>query len=199
MSAVGQRCVRITDGGGGRFGGGRQGGRLSLSLTHSLNLVDRVMIADGIDLDYLGGEAVGQAGGRSRHEVEVEAGYFNNALGARLSADWRSATRVDSGLAGDELRFSPYAKVDLRLFANLGERFDLVAKNPWLRGTSVQFNIDNIFNARPRVRDTDGGAPFSYQPGLLEPTGRTFGITLRKLFVPARFLQRGGGRGRRGN
>ncbi|MDQ3145219.1 MAG: TonB-dependent receptor, partial [Pseudomonadota bacterium] len=181
------------------FGGGRQGGRLTLSMTHTLNLVDRVTIADGIDdLDYLGGEAVGHSGGRSRHEVELQAGYFNNALGARLSADWRSGSRVDSSSDGGDLRFSPYAKVDLRLFANLGQRLDLVAKHPWLRGTSVQFNVDNLFNARPKVRDATGGVPFSYQPGLLEPTGRTVGITLRKLFIPIRF-GRGGGGGRRGN
>ena len=157
--------------------------------------VDKVTIADGLDdLDYLDGEALGRTGGRSRHEVEVEAGYYNNALGARLSADWRSGTRVDSDVAGGELRYSPYAKVNLRLFANLGERFDLVARHPWLRGTSVRFDVDNIFNARPKVRDADGSIPFSYQPGLLEPTGRTVGITLRKLFMPSRFARTSGGR-----
>jgi hypothetical protein len=182
-------------GGGGRFGGGRTGGRLTLSVTHTINLADRVTIADALDnLDYLDGEAVGQTGGRSRHQLEVETGYYNNGLGVRLSTDWRSATNVDSGLGSGDLRFSSYAKVDLRVFANLGERVELVSKHPWLRGTSVRFDVDNIFNARPKVRDATGDTPFSYQPGLLEPTGRTVGITLRKLFVPIRFFQRGGGR-----
>ena len=181
-------------GGGGRFGGGRTGGRLTLSVTHTINLEDRVTIADGIDdLDYLDGEAVGATGGRPRHQLEVESGYYNNGLGVRLSTDWRSATRVDSGAESGDLRFSSYAKVDLRLFANLGERFDLVSQHPWLRGTSVRFDVDNIFNARPKVRDANGDTPFNYQPGLLEPTGRTVGITLRKLFVPIRFFQRSGG------
>ncbi|HXG98886.1 MAG TPA: TonB-dependent receptor plug domain-containing protein [Sphingomicrobium sp.] len=180
-------------GGGARFGGGANGGRLTLSMTHTLNLTDRVTIAEGIDdLDYLDGEALGQSGGRARHEVKVEGGYFNNALGARISADWRSATQVDSGPTGS-LRFSPFAKVDLRFFANLGERFDLVARHPWLRGTSVRFDVDNLFNRRPKVRDGAGATPFNYQPGLLDPTGRTVGITLRKLFVPIRFFRAGGG------
>ena len=183
-------------GGGGRFGG-RNGGRLTLSMTHSLTFVDRVTIADGLpELDYLDGEAVGATGGRSRHEVEGEAGYYNNGLGARLSTNWRSGTRVDSSVTGGDLRFSPYASVNLRLFANLGERFDLVVKHPILRGTSLRFDIDNLFDARPTVRDATGTTPFSYQPGLLEPIGRTFGITLRKLFVPRRFFQVGGGGGR---
>ncbi|MGH6783097.1 MAG: TonB-dependent receptor, partial [Sphingomicrobium sp.] len=182
--------------GGGRFGG-RQGGRLTFSLTHQLNLVDEVTIADGLPkLDYLDGEAVGSTGGRSRHEVQAEAGYYNNGLGARLQDNWRSRTTVDSS-AGD-LRFSPYADVDLRLFANLGENFDLVAKRPFFRGTSVRLDIDNIFDSRPQVRDADGMTPLSYQPALLEPIGRTIGITFRKLFIPARFFQRGRGGGRSG-
>jgi hypothetical protein len=183
--------------GGGRFGGGRQGGRLTFSLTHQVNLVDKVTIADGLPkLDYLHGEAVGSTGGRSRHEVQAEAGYYNNGLGARLQGNWRSGTTVD-GDAGD-LHFSPYADVDLRLFANLGENLDLVAKHPFFRGTSVRLDIENIFNSRPKVRGADGMTPLSYQPALLEPIGRTIGITFRKLFIPARFFQRGRGGGRSG-
>jgi hypothetical protein len=177
--------------GGGRFGG-RQGGRLTFSLTHQLNLVDNVTIADGVPkLDYLHGEAVSSTGGRARHEIQFETGYYNNGYGARLQGHWRSGTTVDSS-AGD-LRFSPYADIDLKLFANLGENFDLVAKHPFFRGASVQFNVGNIFDSKPKVRDSTGATPFSYQPDLLEPVGRTVGITFRKLFIPRRFFQRGGG------
>ncbi|MEO6114203.1 MAG: TonB-dependent receptor plug domain-containing protein, partial [Sphingomicrobium sp.] len=182
--------------GGGRFGGGN-GGRLTFSLTDTITLVDRVTIADGLPrLDYLKGEAVGGLGGRSRHAVQVETGYYNNGLGARLTGSWRSGTSVDSS-AGN-LRFSPYADIDLRLFANLGERFDLVARHPFFRGTSVRLDIDNIFDNRPKVRDATGATPLSYQPGLIEPIGRTIGITFRKLFIPARFFQRGARGGRPG-
>ncbi|QDP19638.1 TonB-dependent receptor plug domain-containing protein [Sphingomonas xanthus] len=181
-------------GGGGPFGRGR-GGRLTLSFTHQLNLVDEVAIAKGLPkLDYLDGEAVGTTGGRPNHELQVEAGYYNNGLGARLQGNWRSGTRVESS-AGD-LRFSPYADIDLRFFANLGERLDLVAKHPFLRGSSVRLDIDNLFDARPKVRDANGSTPLRYQPALLEPIGRTVSITFRKLFIPVRFFQRGGG-GRR--
>ncbi len=171
---------------GGRFGGGRQGGRLQFSLTHTVNLVDEVIIRRGVPkLDYLHGDAVGSTGGRPRHQVEAQGGYFNNGLGARVSANWRSGTRVDSS-AGDDLRFSPLATFDLRLFANLGERFDLVSKYPVLRGTSLRFEVNNIFNSRPRVRDAAGEVPFSYQSDLLDPLGRTVSISIRKLFLPPR-------------
>jgi iron complex outermembrane recepter protein len=171
---------------GGRFGGGRQGGRLQVSLTHTVNLVDEVTIRQGVPkLDYLHGDAVGSTGGRPRHQVEAQGGYFNNGLGARVSANWRSGTRVDSS-TGDDLRFSPLATFDLRLFANLGERFDLVSKYPVLRGTSLRFEVNNIFNSRPRVRNAAGEMPFSYQSDLLDPLGRTISISFRKLFLPPR-------------
>ena len=171
----------------GRFGGrGRRGGRLQFSLTHTINLVDEVTIRPGLPtLDYLHGDAVGSTGGRPRHELEAQAGYFNNGLGARISANWRSGTRVDSE-TGDDLRFSPLATFDLRLFANLGERFDLVAKHPWLRGSSVRFEVNNLFDSKPRVRNAAGLVPNSYQADLLDPLGRTISISFRKLFLPPR-------------
>ena len=166
-----------------------------MSATHTLTLTDELEIGPGIPtLDYLDGEAVNSFGGRPRHQVEVEGGYYNNGLGARLSADWRSATRVDGGIGEEDLRFSDYATVNLRLFANLGERFDLVSKHPFLRGSSVRFDVNNIFNSRPKVRGGDGDIPFAYQPDRLEPIGRTIGISFRKLFIPPRLFGQGGGR-----
>ncbi|MDQ3075199.1 MAG: TonB-dependent receptor, partial [Pseudomonadota bacterium] len=173
-------------------------GRLTLSMTHTLTFKDELTIAPGLPaLDYLVGEALNSNGGRPRHQVEVESGYYNNGLGARLTADWRSATRVDGG-TGEDLRFANYATVDLRLFANLGERFDLVSKSPFFLGSSVRFEVKNIFNSRPRVRGGDGDIPFAYQPDRLEPIGRTVGISFRKLFLPRRLFQFGGGGGRQG-
>lgn len=180
-------------GGFGRFGGpgGGRGGRLTFSLTDTVTLVDEVTIRPGLPkLDYLGGDALGRSGGRPRHEVEAQAGYFNNGLGARLSANWRSRTRVNSA-TGDQLRFSPLATLDLRLFANLGQRADLVARHPWLRGSSLRFEARNLFDSKPQVRNLLGVVPFGYQPDLLDPLGRTISISVRKLFLPPpRFLRR---------
>lgn len=169
--------------GGGFFGGGRNGGRVMFSLTDTITFVDRVTIRPGLYLDYLHGDAIGQTGGQPRHDVQARANYFNNGLGAMLMANWRSGTEVNTA-TGDNLHFSPYSTFDLRLFANLGQMPDLVLKHPWLRGASVHFDVTNIFDARPQVRNAVGQIPFSYQPNLLEPLGRTISITLRKLFLP---------------
>lgn len=171
-------------GGFGRFGGGRQGGRLTLSFTHTINLVDKVSIRPGVpELDYLHGDALGSTGGRPRHEIEAQAGWANNGLGARLAANWRSGTKVDSNDAGT-LEFSPLATFDLRLFANLGERFDLVSKHPWLRGTQVRLEMKNIFDAKQHVENGAGVVPPNFQQDLLDPQGRTILVSLRKLFSP---------------
>lgn len=170
--------------GGGMFGGGNRG-RLTLSLTDTITLVDKVTIGPGLPpLDYLRGEASGAAGGTPRHRVEAQAGWANNGLGARLSANWRSGTRVDS-LSGSALRFSPLSTLDLRLFANPGDQLELVTKHPWLRGTSLRIEVSNILDRKPRVRDAAGLTPANYQPDLLDPLGRTISFTIRKLFSPS--------------
>jgi hypothetical protein len=170
-------------GGGGFFGGGQNRGRLTFSLTDTITFVDKVTIAPGLALDFLHGDAVGSSGGTPRHLVEARAGYFNNGLGARLNANYRSGTRVDS-LTGDDLRFSPLATFDLRLFANPGDIPEVVVKHPWLRGTQVQFNVTNIFDAKPKVRNAAGDVPLNFQADLLDPLGRTIGFSIRKLFLP---------------
>ncbi len=119
----------------------------------------------------------------------MQAGWSNNGLGARLSGNWRSGTRVKGGANGD-FKFSPLTTANLRLFANLGERFDLVAKHPWLFGSSVRLEVDNLFNARPKVRDGLGGVPSNYQSDLLDPTGRAVMISFRNLFLAQRFRAR---------
>lgn len=183
-------------GGGGRGGGmfgGRNAGRLNLSLTHTVTLKDELDIAPGLPtLDYLDGEAASGTGGTPRHRVELQGGWYNNGLGARINANWRSATRVDSAL-GDDIRFDDYATLDLRLFANLGERFDLISKNPFFLGSSVRFEIKNLLNEKPDVRGANGVVPFAYQGDRLDPIGRTVTVSFRKLFLPLRFQRPPGG------
>jgi hypothetical protein len=170
-------------GGGGFFGGGNRG-RLTFSLTDTITFKDKVTIAPGVPgLDYLHGDAAGSSGGTPRHQVQAQAGWANNGIGARLGANWRSGTNVDT-LSGDNLRFSPLATFDLRLFANPGDVPEMALKHPWMRGTQVRLEINNLFDAKPKVHDALGNVPSNYQPDLLDPLGRTIMISFRKLFSP---------------
>jgi hypothetical protein len=174
-------------GGGGGFGGpgGNNRGRVQFSLTDTITFVDKVGIAPGLpELDYLHGDGAGATGGTPQHQVEAQFGYFNNGLGARLGANWRSGTTVNT-LTGDNLRFSPLGTFDLRFFANPGDIPELALKHPWLRGTQVRVEFNNVFNSRPNVHDASGQIPTNYQPNLLDPLGRTIMISFRKLFLPS--------------
>lgn len=164
-------------------------GRLTFSLTDTITLVDRALIEPGMpELDYLHGAPVGQTGGQPRHQVQAQAGWSNNGMGARLGANWRSATTVDN-LTGDPLHFSPVATFDLRLFANVGQYLPLVSRHPWLRGASLRFEVGNIFNNRPKVHDAGGNVPIGYQSSMIDPLGRTLMLSIRKQFLPASYYE----------
>ena len=175
-------------GGGGFRGGGRGGqggGRLQFALYHTWHLTDRVLVADGGPrLDLLNGDAIGATGGQPRHELEGQAGYSNNGLGARLSVNYASGTEVNGGTPGapEPLRFSGLATANLRLFADFGGRLEWVKAHPWLRGVRATVSVDNLFDSRQRVTDATGTTPVSYQPDYLDPLGRTVRVSLRKLF-----------------
>lgn len=170
-------------GGGGFFGGGQNRGRLTLSVTDTITFVDKVQIAPGLGLDYLHGDAAGQTGGTPHHQVQAQAGYFNNGIGVRLGANWSSATNVNTA-TGDNLHFSPVGTFDLRMFVNPGDIPEVAVKHAWLRGTQVRLEFNNVFNTRPQVHDAFGNVPLNYQADLLNPLGRTIMISFRKLFLP---------------
>lgn len=174
-------------GGGGGFGGrgGAGGGRLQFALYHTWHFTDRVDVGtNGPFLDLLNGDAIGQTGGQPRHELEGQAGYNNNGLGARLSVNYASGTTVRGGAGATPttLAFSSLTTANLRLFADLGGRLDLIRKHPWLRGTRVTLGFDNLFNQRQDVTDANGTTPISFQPGYLDPLGRSVRLSIRKLF-----------------
>lgn len=179
---------------GGGWGGGRGGAgggfrgagaaRLQLAFYHTIHLRERIQIQDGLPaLDLLNGDAIGSSGGQPRHELEAQAGITKNGLGARLSANWRSATSVNGGTAGapTDLHFSSLGTVNLRLFADLGVRRDLVAAHPFLRGTRLTFSVTNLADSRMEVRDRNGVTPITYQPDYLDPLGRSIQFSVRKL------------------
>ena len=80
------------------------------------------------------------------------------------------------------LNFGSLTTVDLRLFGDLGGQLEWVKAHPFLRGTRVSLSVDNLFNQRQRVTDATGTVPVSFQPGYLDPLGRTIRLSIRKLF-----------------
>jgi len=174
-------------GGGGRggFGGGfrQASGRLQVAIFDSWTLRDDVLIRQGVPLlDLLNGDSVGAGGGQSEHQLQLQLGYSNNGLGARLDSNYKTGTFVHGdglGTAGD-LHFSGLATFNLRFFADMGGMPKFITKT-WARGLRISFGVNNLFDSRQRVRDQNGTTPLRYQPAYLDPLGRTVSITIRKL------------------
>ena len=175
-----------------QMGGGRGGrgpamqpgqGRFNVSLYHTYRIQDEITIRDGLPvLDLLDGAAIGARGGQSRNEVQLQMGVFKSGMGGFLNANWKESTRINGGASpDDDLSFSDLTTVNLNLFADLSSRENLVSRYPWLKGTRVSLGVENIFDQRLDVRDGLGETPLSYQPDYLDPLGRTFRVSLRKI------------------
>ncbi len=165
------------------MGGGGQG-RWSLSIYHTIRFSEQVLVAPGGPLlDLLGGDAL-IGGGVARHTLEMEGGGFYKGFGLRFNGNWAAPTNVRaSGTPGSsDLRFGAVFKLDLRLFAELSQKRQLVKAIPFLKGARMSLVADNVFDSRQRVTDANGAVPLSYQPDYLDPRGRFLGIDIRKMF-----------------
>jgi hypothetical protein len=165
--------------GGGGFGGGN-GAQLDVSLYHSWIFQDEVRLRAGSPaVNLLSGGTIG-SGGQARHRVQLNTGVMDNGIGLRFSGSWTSPIRIiDSGNGFGALYYSSLATLDVRLFANLQQRF---LGKPWARGTRVTLAVSNVFNAHQDIRNASGATPQIYQPAFLDPTGRTVGIGYRRVF-----------------
>ena len=174
---------------GGRGGQGRRGGpgmpggddgrgRFFVSLNHTLDLRNEILIAPSVPvIDLIGGD-----GGTSSNNTQLEAGMFRGGLGLRVSGTYLGPARIDgSGLASStDLRFGGLAKLDVRLFADLGEV--LQKEDGVHKGLRLSLRADNLFDGVRRVTDENGDVPLNYQPALIDPVGRYLGIDVRKMF-----------------
>ena len=183
-------------GGGGRGGFGRGGfpfggnndgppvARWFANLNYTYEIDNTVLIAPGLpELDLLAGDAL-SGGGQPRHSAQWRSGIFYDGYGMFLTANYTGESEIrGSGQAGStDLFFADFATLDIRTFVDLGERDSLVEAVPFLRNVRVGFDIENIFDSRQRVVDSNGDTPLRYQPFLLDPRGRSFELEFRKLF-----------------
>jgi hypothetical protein len=179
-------------GGGGGFRGPRPGqGQIQVSLYHTWKLKDEITIRDGLPvIDRLDGGS----GSGPEHEVQLQVGVFKSGMGAFLNGSWRSAYRLNGSTAAKDLYFGDQSTVSLNLFADLSSRPDLLRAHPWLRGSRIQLQAQNLFDTRQDVHDRLGVTPQAYQSDYRDPIGRTVRISFRKLIGPARPVRPPGGR-----
>lgn len=168
---------------GGGPGGGNGQGRWFLNLNHTIELSNKVLIAPGVpELDLLDGDALVSA--LPRHKTSARLGMFYRGFGGNISANYTGSSRLEgSGLPGStDLYFNDIATFDARFFVDFNQQESVLKAVPFLKNTRLSVSIDNVFDARQRVTDNNGDVPLRYQPFLIDPVGRSFGIELRKMF-----------------
>ena len=160
-------------------------GRWNLAIYHTVQFIDRVLVAPGgPSLDLLNGDALGDSGGVARQSVEVDGGLFYKGLGLRLSGTWTGPTHVSaSGApASSDLRYGALAKFNLRGFLDFDQRPGLVLAVPLLKGARFTLRVNNVLDSRQRVTNGTGATPIAYQAAIMDPLGRVIGAELRKMF-----------------
>lgn len=157
--------------------------QFQIALYDTWRLQDQAVLQDGQQsLNLLKGDLISDGGGTPQHELELQTTIATNAWSADVSADWQTPTTANSGsLAQDRLTYSQGIKLNMRLQINLTNQHWLTRRLPWLRG-NLNLSADNLLGAHTKVHDSSGAVPSAYGESYLNPTGRTFRITLRKRF-----------------
>lgn len=170
-----------------RWGGPKPGSgpnSLFIAFNDRWRLRDEVTIREGMaPLDKLNGASLGQFNASPRHEINlsVNLGVPGYSIGA--AGFWRSPTRVDGGARGQDLRFSTPPILLLFGSVDLGANKALAKDRPWLKGTKLTLNIENVFDSYMHVRDSQGRTPEAYQEALVKTAGgRAVRVSLRKQF-----------------
>jgi len=176
-------------GGGGRPGGGDAGPQplnWRVSLYQTIVLRDRITIRGGLPvLDRLNGAATGSGGGQPRSSIDANAGLFKDGLGGFVQLSYASGTHVDGSTGGatsSDLDFGSVFNLNLRVFVNFDQKEKLVESMPWLKGSRIRLSINNLTGSVQEVRDGTGAIPLRYQPGFIDPYGRSFEVSFRKQF-----------------
>jgi hypothetical protein len=157
--------------------------QFQIALYHTWRLQDDVVLQNGQSkLNLLDGDIISDTGGTPQHQIELQTTVSTGAWSADINAVWQSHTKADAGLlAQDRLTFSQGITLNARLQINLSDQRWLVERLPFLRG-NLNISMDNLLGAHTKVHDSNSSVPLAYEQSYLNPTGRTFRLTLRKRF-----------------
>lgn len=145
----------------------------------TLKLSDRLQLKPGTtELDLLRGDTI-IGNGTARVSGYVYGGINYLGHGLTFDAWYSAANRARSPNPAADLRFSSILK------ANIGGTISLeriLKREDWAKKLQLKLDVNNVTDARPRVRDGNGDLPNRFQRDYLDPIGRMVTLSLRKLF-----------------
>lgn len=159
---------------------------MRIAVNHTVQLSSLVRLSEGLpELDRLQGDG----GGLSRQNVRVMLDAQRGRWGANVSAQWHDSyrTRRAGGRDGpNDLIIAPFTAVDFRLTFQVMPGRSRVGSSdaPQRRtgGLQVNFDIDNLFDARRQARLGDGSPAPGYGRDIQDPLGRTVRLALQRRF-----------------
>ena len=157
--------------------------QFQIALYDTWHLQDDIVLRTGQrTLNLLGGDIIGYEGGTPTHRVELQTSVSTRPISADISAVWQTPTTAFGGaLSNGPLTISQGITFNLRVQLNLADQHWLTQWLPFLRG-NLNLSADNLLGAHTTVHDAAGNVPLAYSRSYINPTGRTFRITLRKRF-----------------
>jgi hypothetical protein len=145
----------------------------------TIRFSDRLQLRPGTpEFDLLAGDTV-NGGGTPRVQGYFYGGLYYQGNGLNFDGWYGGGSRVRNADPAASLRFSPIFKLNLGGYLSVHHFF---SHQQWTRKMQLRLDINNVTDARPRVRDGNGNVPNRFQPDLLDPVGRTVTLSLRKLF-----------------
>jgi hypothetical protein len=155
--------------------------QFSLSLNHRWRLTSELLTRAGVPvIDRLGGD-----GGQSRHLLSLQITAGKRGVGASLSGNWSSATRVRNNMSATAeggFHVRPPAILNFSFFVEPERIFPGAGKSSWMKNVKLSLDVQNLFNGYRRVTLDDGSAPAGYSRDEIDPLGRTMRLTVRKRF-----------------
>jgi len=153
---------------------------LYLGMAPNFFLRDQLELKPGLPaLDLLGGDTIDGWQGHYRAAIWGWGGLSRKGDGFSFTWQYMGPSQIHGGSPETELRFSSRFNLDFSAFVWLRHWFP---KEDWLKKTKLTLEISNAFDTYVHARDADGNTPFRYQRALTDAQGRTFKITLRRLF-----------------
>jgi hypothetical protein len=128
------------------------GWRVSGNFTHTWQLSNKRLARAGLpEVNLLDGGVAGYSA-VARHTVQGRAGLAHNSSGLQFNVNWNSASHITAGSSSspNDLTFDSLLRLDASAFASLG---DVFPGHPVLKGVRLTLNVDNLLDAKQRVRD----------------------------------------------
>ena len=150
-----------------------------LSLTHEWTLRDELSPSAGAPTVDLLRTPLDGVQGTPRHKLNVEASFSHRSLNVQLSGRWRSGLKVEDMTAAEaySVRYDDFWTADAEVSWTFGRSGGAEAKP--LR---LSLGVQNMFDKRLSVRDSNGQTPRQFLPAFLDPLGRVVTIRASRAF-----------------